>query len=286
MSQISLDDNPWGVSPSPLPATAPPPETPPTLSLDTEDEPTAFGWDSAPAVEAPPTPEHEPPSGKAEVADVPAEQDGRTESEEAIPAVEGTGEAEESPSEQHDEVTTTHVTSAPPVASPEPIRTESPPMDDFEEEPLTPVATSAPVMPSFDSFDDADAFDEDDDFGELGGDDDDFGDFDEGDVSAFGAVPPMVSFAAAVASTSAAAYPALRLDLTTPTGAALAPQLAPFFQSRYPLATDSLSDEPERQVDGVGQVLVTESTCVGHPLFWVGGSSLTPLYSENADGRY
>ena len=116
----------------------------------------------------------------------------------------------------------------------------------------------------------APAFDDegfgDDDFGELGGDgDDDFGDFGDPD-EAFGSAPPMTAFEAPpapspqpVASTS---NPAFRLDLSTPTRTALAPLLAPFWESRYPTATDCLSFEPERQVEGIGQVLVSESSCV------------------------
>lgn len=119
---------------------------------------------------------------------------------------------------------------------------DTPPMDSFDD-----------TTPPMDSFDQEitppmDSFDDEDDFGEMGGDDD-FGDFEETDY-----IPE--------ASTSKSVYALMKLDLHRATAASLEPQLTPFIQELYPTAADWLTDEQERQVDGVGQVLVTESLSV------------------------
>lgn len=134
------------------------------------------------------------------------------------------------------------------------------PMDDFSDDDETTMGNAAAETEgAHELIADDDAFDEDD-FGEMGGDDanddDDFGDFGDVDSTAF---EPAVIEHFPVASTSAIPYPPLQLDLSTPTALAMAPQLDDFFERMYPRARETLSDEPERQVDGIGQVLVTES---------------------------
>ena len=125
---------------------------------------------------------------------------------------------------------------------------EGPPMDSFDLED-GPVDVAQEEETAFDEFDD--------DFGEMGhvvqeGEDDfgDFGDTVEEDVFA------------PVASTSTSAYPPIRLDLSNSSAAAVAPQLARFIDDLYPTAQNYLTDEIERQVDGVAQVLVTEPLSV------------------------
>lgn len=161
---------------------------------------------------------------------------------------------------------------------------EEPPMDDFEDDAVAPLPTSSanpvPIMPSqippptpttsfgeFDDFGPTSEEDDDDDFG-------DFGDFDEGDGgddAAFGAapLPPPSSFARpadveqrqAFASTSSAGFlPPLRMDLSNePSREVIGRQLENFFESAYPWSDQYLSDENERQVEGIGQILVNES---------------------------
>ncbi|GAA6008725.1 hypothetical protein JCM11491_003412 [Sporobolomyces phaffii] len=154
-----------------------------------------------------------------------------------------------------------------------------------KEEPVTftvpaPVVAAEPSeAPPMDDFDDFG--DDDDDFGEMGdaaggatGDDDfgDFGDFGDSaplDESAFDAPPlppPPVpstsepSFVSQpVASTSS--LPPLRLDFSNrPTRRSVAPQIKDFISSAWGDVLDKVSDEPERQVEGVAQVLVTEDS--------------------------
>lgn len=121
--------------------------------------------------------------------------------------------------------------------------------------------------------------DDDDDFGDFG----DFGDAAPLDEAAFEAAPPpattttplpSTSLASAshfpshqpFASTSAAAsvsYPPLHFDLSgEPSRQSISSQLHDFWQGAFPTATNAVSDEPERQVEGVAQVLVSESSCV------------------------
>lgn len=159
--------------------------------------------------------------------------------------------------------------------------------DDDEPAPTTPAPAAASDAPADDEFDapvsteaaNEEEGDEFDDFGEVGGagagadggEDDfgDFGDFGEADASAFEPVPaPAPAPAPAptpvpVASTSG--HPPLRLDLSTPTRRAVAPQLREFFEQAWPRAALAVNDEPERQVEGLAQVLVTESSCVSIP---------------------
>ena len=131
--------------------------------------------------------------------------------------------------------------------------------------------TPAPAAADDEGFGDDNGFGDDDDFGEMGGEgagDDDFGDFGDFDESAgafeeaqFDPPPPPPAPISApapppVASTSG--LPPLRLDWSKPTRKALGPQLNEWFEQIYPGAADSMTDEQERQVDGVGQVLVTE----------------------------
>ncbi|KAI5475016.1 Glycoside hydrolase, superfamily [Pseudohyphozyma bogoriensis] len=283
-------DNPWG-NPSPSPHATPLPPvaddelTSPMLDFD---ESPGGGWDDAgdmgvpPPAEEPKLPEPEPEHEVDTVEEGEQQQDKKkkkkkkkknkskqveedTEEDEEEPA---SGEApppdeEPAPASVDDEP----VPEPLPPASPPPPTTmiaspsfsavssahEGPPMDDFDDEPA-----AATVNDGFD--------DEFDDFGEpgaAGADDDDFGDF-GGDDDAFGGAPVAASafeevpVPVPVASTSY--VPPLQVDLSTPTRSALAPQLASFFASVYPVADEVLSDEPERQVDGIGQVLVTESS--------------------------
>lgn len=145
-----------------------------------------------------------------------------------------------------------------------PSMDQGPPMDDFDDD----IAEAVPVAKDGDEgsgFGDAiENEDEFDDFGDMGGgdgDDDDFGEF--GGDEAFGAAATTFEQQEAppVASTSSSPYaPPFRLDLSKPTRSSLGPQLAQFLQSAYPNAAVVVSDEPERQVDGVGQILVTESS--------------------------
>lgn len=109
-----------------------------------------------------------------------------------------------------------------------------------------------------------------DDFGDAtnGADDDfgDFGDFDDAGADAFGDNADFVDAPAPmpqrppppVSTTSFTGYPPLKLDLSDKTHSGIAGQLKDFLQDIYPSALEAVSDEPERQVEGVGQVLVSE----------------------------
>ncbi|BGP13110.1 hypothetical protein JCM10213_000887 [Rhodosporidiobolus nylandii] len=152
-----------------------------------------------------------------------------------------------------------------------PAASEAPPMDVFPDDDFdspTPEPAAAQGAAADDGFDDFD------DFGDsttpaAAGDEDDFGDFgDFGsaaplDASAFEAPslpPPVPVVPVAPSATPPSAFPPLRLDLTNATRRAVAPQLAEFCRAAWARAGESVSDEPERQVGGVGQVLVEEST--------------------------
>ncbi|GAA5860275.1 hypothetical protein JCM3774_000366 [Rhodotorula dairenensis] len=174
-------------------------------------------------------------------------------------------------------------------------------MDDFPE-------YDEPPNPSSDAFDtrggeggDDDDFDdfgdattaragagEDNDGDEFG----DFGDFGDAaplDEAAFEAAPaaeqppfPSSSFSSTspsfshqpFASTSTAtSYPPLRFDVTDPSRQAISSQLHEFWDAAFPAATRAVTDEPERQVEGVAQVLVTESS----RSLWSELSTLPPL---------
>lgn len=260
-----MDDNPWGApspSPDPTPLATPPP--PPPLDLAPSvapSEPESNDWDASPAT-----------AFVNAVEEEVKEEEPVPEVEKEVTVVELVEELEVAPEVEEEEVDEVAAEEgvveevlASPVAPPSLLpltlpEHEGPPMDDFDDEP----SLDAPPPPA--DFDDAFGDSFDDDFGELGGDDDfgDFGDFGgdaEGDASAFGAAPePFVEEPLQpVASTSASAYPPLRLDLSDPTRDVVASQLAPFFESAYPFARSAISDEPERQVDGVGQVLVNDS---------------------------
>lgn len=142
-------------------------------------------------------------------------------------------------------------------------------MDDF---PITPSEettsfdVSSPIVETLEVEDlvDDDGFDDFADFGESGEGGDDFGSFGGDNEDEF-SLPPLSSFSAIeesiepeipIASTSTARYPTL--DLSNPTIDGLKPQLLPFLEKLYPSSSSSLTDEHERQVDGVAQVLVTE----------------------------
>ncbi|SGZ30306.1 BQ5605_C113g13234 [Microbotryum silenes-dioicae] len=122
-------------------------------------------------------------------------------------------------------------------------------------------------------------------FGDFGH----FGDTHEGDVHASKALTsshrrpsslprPEVT---PIASSSFAAFqstghPPLLLELTNPSKAAIEEQLHDFFEGVYPGARGMVSDEPERQVEGVGQVLASESD-VSRRTLLAGLSSLPAL---------
>lgn len=238
-----MDDNPWGApSPAPAPHDVPLPSTPASATPDITRGSNEWGMRETTLVNIV---QRDDSAQEEDVVPLPTVEhdDEKVEEEEEVFV-----EAEASPSSPTI-VLPLDVSSSP--------QNEGPPMDDFDDDP-TPnsqlVATTSEV----------DGGDEFDDFGEAGGEDDDFGDFGdfgEGEDEGFGAVPeefaedvPWVP----VASTSGSSYPPLRLDLSSPSRTNLAPQLAPFLAGAYPLASSSLSDEKERQVDGVGQVLVSE----------------------------
>ncbi|GAA5830856.1 hypothetical protein JCM5353_000592 [Sporobolomyces roseus] len=187
----------------------------------------------------------------------------------------------------------------PPLAPPIPIVNDEtstskgePPMDDFPDDddafsatsnsppeqrsttfslPPPTIAAEPSEAPPMDDFDDFD----DDDFGEMGetveggNEDDDFGDFGDTaplDASAFDAPPPpaQTTFnetAAPQPIASSSALPPLRLDLSNrPTRRTVGPQLREFVSSAWGDVSEAVSDEPERQVEGVAQVLVTEES--------------------------
>ncbi|GAA5830602.1 hypothetical protein JCM11251_002529 [Rhodosporidiobolus azoricus] len=161
---------------------------------------------------------------------------------------------------------------------PDPSANGGPPMDSlsddgFDDGFVERAAAAAPPAAATGGEDDGfdDGFD---DFGEAGGEggeDEDFGDFgDFGDTtpldeSAFDApapsLPPPIPVVAPTAPPPAPSYPPLRLDLSNATSArrTVAPQLKEFCKAVWADAEDSVSDEPERQAEGVAQVLVTES---------------------------
>ncbi|GAA5894964.1 uncharacterized protein JCM6883_002273 [Sporobolomyces salmoneus] len=141
--------------------------------------------------------------------------------------------------------------------------------------PLPTTSTEPSQAPPMDDFDD---FDDDDDFGEMGeaGEDgegdDDFGDFGDAaplDESAFEASSepfPLTQHTSEPALTpqpvpSTSFLPPLRLDLSNrPTRRSVAPQLRDFVSSAWGDVSDKVNDEPERQVEGVAQILVTEES--------------------------
>ncbi|GAA5820299.1 hypothetical protein JCM3770_004038 [Rhodotorula araucariae] len=138
---------------------------------------------------------------------------------------------------------------------PEPLPNEAPPMDDFDAP--EPFPTSG-ADGGFDT--PAEGVDDFDDFGSVGqagDDDDDFGDFGDAaplDEAAFAA--PAAFATAPVTST----YPPLRLDLGSTSRRAVAPQLRDFWAAAWPASAHATNDDPERQVEGPAQVLVTESS--------------------------
>ncbi|GAA6005359.1 hypothetical protein JCM10207_002951 [Rhodosporidiobolus poonsookiae] len=141
---------------------------------------------------------------------------------------------------------------------------EGPPMDDFDDDFDSPPAGAVDEEDDFDDFGDvADGGDgDDDDFGDFG----DFGEAAPLDASAFEAPAalappvPVVAPTPARAATPAPGYPPLRLDLTNAARRDVAPQLKEFCAAVWTEAAASVGEEPERQVEGVGQVMVTESS--------------------------
>jgi hypothetical protein len=214
------------------------------------------------------------------------------------PDVESPGSKEEehepsSPTAPTSEPTSTSSLPPPvPIVLNVPTESEEPPMDDFPDDDAFSATSASPSSPSKPSqtftvppiasaqpsedppMDDFDDFD-DDDFGEMGdaaggaGGDDDFGDFgDFGDSapldeSAFDAPPPAIAQAQPTPQPipSTSSFPPLRLDLSNgATRRTIAPQLRDFVSTAWGDVSATVSDEPERQVEGVAQVLVTEES--------------------------
>ncbi|KAK4692815.1 hypothetical protein P7C70_g9053, partial [Phenoliferia sp. Uapishka_3] len=280
-----MDDNPWGApSPSPAPLVLAP-ESEPTSPIITPSIPKlspteslpAFGWGDAPATTDDDAPSEESIDVSLDATpvdvvttesdkSVAVQEDRKKEEETREPIL----EPEPSPAAQVDAEAP-----APAVPPPSPDfalppipaashSSEGPPMDDFDSpppsNPPTPLASHPPSFPpqttstSFDT-----AFSDDDDFGSLGGDanDDDFGDFGDFDSTApFSAPPPPPPPAPPIATASTA----FRLDISNPTKDALAPILVPFWGRSHPGLGDCLSGEMERQVEGLGQVLVDDAS--------------------------
>ena len=134
-------------------------------------------------------------------------------------------------------------------------------------------------MDDFPDEDNDEGFGQDDDFddfgeaaeaGDMGDDFGDFGEFDAGDGQEmaetwFGSdagfslnapvpqPPPPQQL-----GTTWTGFEPLKLDLSDTSRAVIGDQLRSFFEAVYPNAQAAVSDEPERQVEGVAQVLVTE----------------------------
>lgn len=174
---------------------------------------------------------------------------------------------------------------ASPAADNEAASSDSPPAVATTDDALAPAEPphAAPAEPEAETvaasddfgddggFAEDEGFGDDDGFGEMGGDDADFGDFGDFDESAGGfeaaafdepAVAPPVAAptpAPAPVRSAPSGLPPLELNWSRPSRKALAPQLELWFESLYPGAAAAMTDEPERQVEGVGQVLVNEA---------------------------
>lgn len=276
--------SPWGEDPSPSASDQRTlPEASPAISVSTESS-TGPDWE-APAAKKDEVVLDERESVSSPVEELAEEMDrsAATAKEEQPPqeqteSNEATGEARPAYAKVDEVAPSTPPTpaAAPALSMTLPPMDDGPPMDDFsddeqpfEEAPAADDLTTGAEVAVGDSFDDFD------DFGEpgAGGDDDDFGDFgdfDEGDMGAgddsFGGAGSFVEEAAApalpppqpVATTSRTGHVPLQFDLSDTSKAAMADQLKGFLAGVYPGAEDAVSDEPERQVEGAAQVLVSE----------------------------
>ncbi|GAA5856388.1 hypothetical protein JCM8547_008720 [Rhodosporidiobolus lusitaniae] len=216
---------------------------------------------SAPLDDNEETSAHAPSSPPAETADSPSS------SRSASPAPAPADELSPSSSEQPPFTPPTAAVALP-LSLPDATPAEAPPMDDFDDDFDSPAAQAdagAPEAEGGDEFDDFDDFDQggdgagDDDFGDFG----EFGDAAPLDESAFEFTPlppPVPIVVPSPAPPAASAYPPLRLDLSNTARRAVAPQLKEFCRQVWSEAEESVSEEPERQVEGVAQVLATEST--------------------------
>ncbi|BGP21954.1 hypothetical protein Rt10032_c18g6083 [Rhodotorula toruloides] len=150
-----------------------------------------------------------------------------------------------------------------------PAATDAPPMDDFDAPPMDDFpavdddgfgSAAHEGGDDFADFGEVGKVDEEDDFGEFG----DFGDAAPLDESAFDtpapASPQPAPSPALSRQPTLATFPPLRLDLSDTSRRAIAPQLQEFFRDAWPSAAQAVNDEPERQVEGAAQVLVTESS--------------------------
>ncbi|GAA5924350.1 uncharacterized protein JCM15063_005609 [Sporobolomyces koalae] len=137
--------------------------------------------------------------------------------------------------------------------------------------PVTATPSEAPPMDDFDDFDDDDGFGEMGDAAQGDGNDDDFGDFGDFrdsaplDESAFDAVPSQTTteilptVLETVQPAATPFLPPLRLALSSrPTRRTVAPQLREFVSNAWGDASRKVSEEPERQTEGVTQVMVSE----------------------------
>lgn len=285
-----MDDNPWG---NPTPATSeqatPAPVSPVVLP--------SVGSDEVPAWEAQPSPpegaqsstelgqeEEEPEVNKEDDGLAPMAVEGEEQAgpQEPVDVDESVHEPTAALTEDH---TTDHSATPnvqlqndtsrdgeaeaqpdaavsqdnPVVASPSAVADAPNPTD----------STPTPTPAADDAFDD-DGFGDDDEFGEMGGDnagDDDFGDFGDFDEGSGGfeeaqfdppPAPAPVPAPAPPPVASTSGLPPLNLDWSKPTRKGLGPQLEEWFEEVYAGAGESMTDEQERQVDGVGQVLVNK----------------------------
>ncbi|KAK4052132.1 hypothetical protein OIV83_002426 [Microbotryomycetes sp. JL201] len=166
------------------------------------------------------------------------------------------------PSSPVDSVTDSPPMTVPTLSMDTSLTEQGPPMDDFPDDDDDGVAPAAAAHFDDDDFDDfgeaAQPGDADDDFGDFG----DFNDApDSGAQDNFGSEPvqpqpqppPFLP-----QQQSWTGYEPLHLDLTNTSRASIAEQLDDFFEGAYPMASRAVSNEPERQVEGVAQILVTD----------------------------
>ncbi|KAM0787924.1 hypothetical protein ACM66B_006130 [Microbotryomycetes sp. NB124-2] len=278
-----MDDNPWGNDESPSPRHSPSltAKLAPSAASPTATDASEPAW-AAPDVSIAGREEQDAPKQVDELAaDVNAKDvDDTATKVDTLDLSTEAGEAETTPEAVHsadeatepDEPTSprTDTTDSPPMTVPTlsmdlSLTEQGPPMDDFPEDDDSDELQAQPTA----GFDDDDEFD---DFGEAaqagdGADDEfgDFGDFDDvqqtGTDDDFGSgfvqpqpQPPPVSSL----QQSWTGYEPLKFDLTNATRSSIADQLQDFFEGAYPMASVAVSDEPERQVEGIAQVLVSD----------------------------
>ncbi|KAK4051300.1 hypothetical protein OIO90_004781 [Microbotryomycetes sp. JL221] len=280
-----MDDNPWGATDeSPSPRSSPPTKPNRSVRDDSvqDDEPVWNASDKADEVEeeraakisldeSTESPPHEETASTADrIASINISDDSEAQSE----------HVQEADADKHEPALDSPPMSVPTLSMDLSLTDQGPPMDDFPDYDdhgfeQTEQTLSAPFA---ETNDDNDGFDDDefDDFGEAGqGEDDDdfgeFGDFDSATAKADNAMAsddflaasqvvqpvPQPPPAASLQSTWSS-YAPLQLDLTDVSRTNLSQQLSGFFEGVFPAASLGVSDEPERQVEGVAQILVNE----------------------------